>query len=242
MRDKGKSVADGGSRKRKGSAADCKASNNTPANTAKTPKSKKSKAKVCMDDCVKGAKSGCPIKMRRRKDGHLSCAEINEMLISMGIEDPLQTSKCVRAAIMKGHIKITGNPEEMEMIICEGECENCSLLMKAKLKDLLKQPDYAGLDYEDGCENATVRCEGPECGSGLYVTNICTGNPRFDSGKFHNHCGLCPGFGVCLNDYRMGHCTGCNTNQWFGFACPTECSNCGKGDGDSDSNNECVVM
>ena len=120
MSDFGKSVADGGSRKRKSSAEDCKASNTAPA---KTPKNKKSKAKVCMEDCVKGAKSGCPIKMRRRKDGHLSCAEIHEMLISMGIEDPLQTSKCVRAAIMKGHIKITGNPEEMEMIICEGECK-----------------------------------------------------------------------------------------------------------------------
>ena len=31
--------------------------------------------------------------------------------------------------------------------------------MKAKLKDLLRQPDYAGLDYEDGLQDATVRCE-----------------------------------------------------------------------------------
>jgi len=242
---KGNKVSDNGSGKRKDSTAESKPStspNNAPAKTIEDKKSKK--AKVCMEDCVKGPKSGCPIKMRRHRDGHLSCVEIHEMLVSMGIEDPRQTSKCVRAAIMKGLIKITGNPEEMEMIICEGKCEECSLLMKAKLKDLLMQPDYGGSDYEDGCLNATVRCEGPECEGASYVTNICTGNPQFDNGKFHNHCGLCPGFGVCINDYRMGHCTGCNTNQWFGCL-SSKCPKCGKRDEDSesnDSNNECVIM
>ena len=42
-------------------------------------------------------------------------------------------------------------------------------------------------------EAATVHCEGEECdGLGLYVTNICSGQPSFDSGKFHNHCKSCP--------------------------------------------------
>ena len=43
--------------------------------------------------------------------------------------------------------------------------------MKATLGNLLKQPDYAGLDYEDGLENATVSCGVEECGEGrTYIT------------------------------------------------------------------------
>ena len=122
---KGTKVSGDGSRKRKGSSADSKSSTsimNAPTKTAKNTKDKK-KAKICIEDCVKGARSGCTIKMRRRKEGHLSCVEVHEMLVSMGVKDPSQTSKCVRAAIMKGHIKITGNPEEMEMIIFEDKCK-----------------------------------------------------------------------------------------------------------------------
>ena len=44
---------------------------------------------------------------------------------------------------------------------------------------------------------ATLRCPGEECG-GVYVTRICQGDPTFDSGKFHNHCTECPGFGTCI--------------------------------------------
>ena len=125
VEDKGIKVSGDGSRKRKGLTADSKpstSSDNAPSKTAKTTKDKK-KAKVCMEDCVKGPKSGCPIRMRKRREGHLSCVEVHELLVSMGVEDPLKTSKCVKAAIMKGYIKITGNPEEMEMVICEEKCK-----------------------------------------------------------------------------------------------------------------------
>ena len=39
----------------------------------------------------------------------------------------------------------------------EHEC--CGHTLNATLGDLLEQPDYAGLDYEDGCLNATVVCK-----------------------------------------------------------------------------------
>ena len=39
-----------------------------------------------------------------------------------------------------------------------------------------------------------------------YVSNICEGEPRFDDGKFHNHCTKCPGFGMCIDNYRERHC------------------------------------
>ena len=35
-----------------------------------------------------------------------------------------------------------------------------------------------------------------------YVTRICEGKPSFDDGKYHNHCHQCPGFGMCIGDYR----------------------------------------
>ena len=59
---------------------------------------------------------------------------------------------------MKGHIKITGEPGDLEQEVSEhqGECDH---MVFATLSDLLNQPDYAGLDYEDGCENATVTCK-----------------------------------------------------------------------------------
>ena len=41
----------------------------------------------------------------------------------------------------------------------EHEC--CGHTLDATLGDLLEQPDYAGLDYEDGCLNATVVCKVP---------------------------------------------------------------------------------
>ena len=39
---------------------------------------------------------------------------------------------------------------------------------------------------------------------------MCEGEPRFDDGKFHNHCTKCPGFGMCIDDYREVHC-----DRWF---------------------------
>ncbi len=57
----------------------------------------------------------------------------------------------------------------------------CPTVHKVTVRDLLYQPDYAGLDYEDGGQSAEVQC-GDECG-GLYVTRLCEGNPEFDSGN-----------------------------------------------------------
>ena len=82
--------------------------------------------------------------------------------------------------------------------------EGCGHTIEATLGDLLEQPDYAGLDYEDGSMEATVVCT--ECDEDeqmrTYVTGICEGKPSFDCGKFHNHCRQCPGFGSCIHDYR----------------------------------------
>ena len=59
---------------------------------------------------------------------------------------------------VKGHIKITGEAGDLDQAIVEQEGE-CGHMIIATLGDLLNQSDYAGLDYEDGLENATVTCK-----------------------------------------------------------------------------------
>jgi len=179
--------------------------------------------KVCVETCKPGKKSGCPIKGRGKPSGHVGCAEVDRMLEGLGV-NPKTASLCTKAAIMKGHIKITGEAGDLEQSVVEQEGE-CGHTIIATLGDLLKQPDYAGLDYEDGCENATVTCK--ECDEGrTYVTSVCEGNPSFDSGKFHNHCHECPGFGQCIGDYREAHCDRCGKHYFRGMINVYKCDNC----------------
>ena len=127
---------------------------------AETPGKKTGPSKkVCVETCKPGKKSGCPIKGRGKPSGHVGCAEVDRMLEGLGV-NPKTASLCTKAAIMKGHIKITGEAGDLEQSVVEQEGE-CGHTIIATLGDLLKQPDYAGLDYEDGCENATVTCKVP---------------------------------------------------------------------------------
>lgn len=185
-----------------------------------TPK----KDQVCVGTCKPGKNSGCPIKGRGKPSGHVGCTEVDRMLEALGV-NPKQASLCTKAAIMKGHIKITGEAGDLEQEVVEEEGE-CGHTIIATLGDLLKQPDYAGLDYEDGCENATVTCK--ECDYGrTYVTSVCEGKPSFDDGKYHNHCLQCPGFGQCIGDYREAHCARCGKHYFRGMT-GFSCDNCKK--------------
>ena len=85
--------------------------------------------------------------------------------------------------------------------------------------------------------------------AGVYVTRMCQGDFHFDSGKSHNHCDECPGFGKCIGDYREAHCKGCNSHYFAGgqgFPCP-KCDRkrgmIGDWDDDSDTEpvNDCVL-
>ena len=176
---------------------------NVPASKKKAPASKR-KAQP---------KEKAPPKKRKTK-----LETVNEKVQKMGV-DPDNTSKCVRAAIYKGFIKVTGTPADLQMIVHSEEGE-CGHTINATLGDLLDQPDYAGCDYEDGLQDATVLCTEDGCaeegGGRTYVTNLCKGRPSFDSGKFHNHCGECKVFGVCINDYREAHCDNCGKHYFAG--------------------------
>ena len=157
---------------------------------------------------------------------YMKKADIHELLEKMGgdlYSD--NTGNCVRAAIQKGFIKITGRQSDLKKVI-HSETGPCGHVIKATLADLLEQPDYAGTDYEDGLQDATVLCTVDGCAEDegrTYVTDICTGKPQFDDGKGHNHCTECKAFGKCTGDYRQSHCYHCGKHYFGGFHRPFEC-------------------
>jgi len=178
----------------------------------------------CVESCKAGRNSGCPIKAKGRgkENGNVGCADIDRMLEALGV-DAKNASLCTKAAIMRGHIKLSGEEGDLEKVVHKDKGD-CGHMIKATLGDLLKQPDYSNYDYE--LKKVTVICE--KCGEAniegrTYVTNICEGEPRFDDGKFHNHCTKCPGFGMCIDDYREVHCDRCGKHYFrgnSGFPCP----------------------
>ena len=164
--------------------------------------------------------------------------KINSQLQSLGVEPHEDNGNCTRAAIYRGSIKLTGQPSDLDQVIISGTLD-CGHNCNATLRDLLEQPDYAGMDYEDGMQEATVLCdqnnETDQCEEGrTYVTRICTGNPSFDSGKFHNHCNRCKTFGRCIGDYRESHCAKCGNHFFAGSGGQFGCERCGGSDSDSE--------
>jgi len=194
---------------------------------------------------------------------------VNFKLGKLGVDVDL-VSCCVKAAMSKGLINLTGDPSDLEQLIIEGEYFRHKY--EVYLKDLLYQPDYRGSDYENGASESPVICiccsnrvqehkslkdndvdkdgkyadkdcreEDTESEESfydsddderehVYVTRICEGYPKFDSGKFHNHCTECEGFGQCIGDYREAHCPKCD-DHWFRGMSGFPCDNCG---GDTD--------
>jgi len=160
--------------------------------------------------------------------------DVNARLDILGV-DSNQVSGCVKVAMAKGLISLTGRKSDLDQLIIEGEYDDHKY--EVYLKNLLYQPDYGGNEYEEGARDSPVICtccqddtEEYDYKHHCYVTRICQGNPTFDSGKFHNHCTDCSGFGQCIGDCRNAHCPKCGCHWFTGFS-GMRCTNCG---GDSD--------
>ena len=149
----------------------------------------------------------------------MTTTQVHAALKSLGYSNPESASSCVKRSIQRGFLSLDGG---LTKVIYQGQCENCGEDVSCTLEDLLGQPDYAGLDYEDGGQNGAVQCEG-SC-DGMYLTGVCEGKLELDSGKFHNHCTECPGFGKCLGDYREAHCHDCGKHYFAGLSgFPCQC-------------------
>eukprot|EP00484_Ammonia_sp_Unknown_P027375 CAMPEP_0197029236 /NCGR_PEP_ID=MMETSP1384-20130603/8739_1 /TAXON_ID=29189 /ORGANISM="Ammonia sp." /LENGTH=290 /DNA_ID=CAMNT_0042458367 /DNA_START=30 /DNA_END=899 /DNA_ORIENTATION=- len=150
-----------------------------------------------------------------------SAKMVHDMLRKAGVEKPESVSDCLKKGIQRGHYTICESEGGLDQVIHRGTCICCSRKYNVSIRDVLYQSDYGG-DYEDGGEGGAIQCE--DC-CGLYVTRLCEGRPQFDSGKFHNHCTECPGFGQCIGDYREAHCGRCGKHYFQGLS-GFDCQHC----------------
>jgi len=184
-------------------------------NVVKKPEKLKN-PKACVSFCNPGTNSGCCQRSGKRRPEQLKCTEVVSLLTDLGVKDCSRVSKCLLSGLQAGFIKL---PEggNLDTVLFELGGNWCNHLFKITLRKLLFQPDFGGTDYEE-LQDVTVFCESHgeeygDCEEGrTYVINLCSRQPTLDNGKFHNHCGGCPGFGRCLNDSRNA----CRVNKKTG--------------------------
>ena len=116
-----------------------------------------------------------------------------------------------------------------DTIIHRRSCLMCNAPVVCTLGNASRQGNYGGNDYEDGGEGGAEQCE--KCmendeSYGMYITGLCTNDPKLDSGKFHNHCSEYPDFGICIYDYRHVHCPNCDEHFFSGLS-DLPCHRCG---------------
>eukprot|EP01084_Bolivina_argentea_P001071 1962_1 len=164
------------------------------------------------------------------KKKRVSVKQVHKMLSDAGIDEPEKVNNCLKKGIQKGYY-ILQSEADLDRIIYSGECIWCRKGIDVSLRDCLYQAD-CGDDYYDGGEEGAIQCDGDggeyhEKCWGIYITQLCEGSPSLNSGKFHNHCTECPGFGKCIGDYRESHCSTCK-KHWFEGNSGFPCTNCGK--------------
>lgn len=122
-------------------------------------------------------------------------------------------SYCTLRGLKRGFISLK---KGLDVTIFEEKCRFCSGTRSCTLRELLSQPD-SGDDFDEGSESGALTCNNEDCGDPkAYLTGMCRGNLRQDSGKLHNHCQDCPGLGQCVGDYRDVHCGGCDKHYYAG--------------------------
>mmetsp|Transcript_28298 Transcript_28298/g.61605 ORF Transcript_28298/g.61605 Transcript_28298/m.61605 type:complete len:732 (-) Transcript_28298:192-2387(-) len=177
------------------------------------------------------------IEMSKKKGYVMAPSDVEQLLVDTKLVGTLararEVNPCLKKAILLGHIKLGDNTTK-KTVIFEGSCVHCDSSLKCTIGNALCQSTYGGSDYCDGGEDAGVKCAscrkamGAEYCGGNYVTGLCRNDFEFDSGKFHNHCCECDDFGICMGDYREGHCPHCGDHYFVGnsgFPCPS----CGGG-------------
>ena len=168
-----------------------------------------------------------PATSGRRQLPFKSEKDVHDFLRRAGVKKPQEVNLCLKAGMLNGHIPIPAKllmakdtRPFLKQVLLQAKCYCCGRKsLKCTVRQALHQ-SCVGYDYGDGGEGAAVQCK--EC-AGNYITGLCTGNARFESGKFHNHCEECPDFGICIGDYREAHCDRCGDHFFAGnsgFPCP----------------------
>jgi len=126
---------------------------------------------------------------------------------------------CALAAVHAGHIDLE---KGLDQVLLQSDClMSCGATVSCTLRDALYQPSHGDYYSEDG-DGAALKCDDSDCGMNNYISGLCTGEPRIATGKSHNHCVECPGFGTCIGDMRNEHCHACGEHYFAGnsgFGC-----------------------
>ena len=153
--------------------------------------------------------------------------DVERRLAAIKVKNVKRVSSCVKAAISKSHIRMTGSVGlDMNRVLHRGPLR-CGHMVSAILADVLYQPDYVGIQPSALLRLATVFCpyyKKGYCPDGwAFVTGMCKGKPHFDwTGRRVNHCKKCDStFGECTDDYRSIHCPVCGEHY-----SSSSCSNC----------------
>ena len=158
----------------------------------------------------------------RAELGHWS--ESGESL-SPGYHPPGCVNPCLMRAMLLGHVVLPLGEDARQVLLLDSMCYCCRKPLACTVGDALYQNAYGG--NEEGA--AAVRCK--NCTASNFVTGLCSGQPTFSRGKFHQHCTECPDFGICIGDCRTAHCDGCGSHYFPGTRRPLPCGDCGGGEG-----------
>jgi hypothetical protein len=174
-------------------------------------------SKECQMKHWKTHKLECNFMKEKLKDSptlqRLTGEEIEKKLRNLGFKELI--SNCLIVGIKRGFVSLEGeNP--LKNVVFSGECYYCGQKLTALVKDCAEQADEG---WEDG---GVLDCT--KCQHSNYVTRICTGNMKFECGKYHHHCRFCPNNGGCIGDNRVIHCMECG-NHFFERGFESTCPN-----------------
>lgn len=149
--------------------------------------------------------------------------DVHSFLQRAGVEEDMDgVNPCLKAGLLNGALSVPASLDPIEWLdtkLLTGKCLGCDKELVCTARDALLQPECGGNDYGDGNQGGAVKCDGEDdqC-EGYYITNLCDRNNKtqFETGKFHNHCTDCPGFGECIGDIRNAHCDRCGDHYFMG--------------------------
>ena len=151
-------------------------------------------------------KQKCDVHSAVGQESKTKLEDIKALLRAIGDEPDNSHGRgnCVRAAIFRGFVKLTGKQSDMDQVVTTGVLP-CGHEGKVTLRNLLNQPDSSNhrlnLDHKKTtvfCKKESCSCNGSREGQPeTYVTHICLGTPKLVTSGHHNHCRTCNYFGIC---------------------------------------------
>ncbi|CAG0921239.1 unnamed protein product [Notodromas monacha] len=190
------------------------------------------KRRRCVKSCRKAVnKRSNPCSKRSLHHGFLSCAEVHDLIHRIGIDDPENSNSCIRAAMMRGAIRIRGNPEELDLVMCRDVSPYCGHFVDGTLRDLLLSSNSHQKNVLLKSATPVLKCKlcsNDKLKRGFAsVVGFCEGKPFFLWGtRKKTHCVSCPGFGNCGFSSEAFLCGDCSRKKRDALGIVQQTANC----------------